>query len=77
MERISIQKNDSDCAEDDESNNSNEYNNNDENDNDNDSNDNGNDCQSQDDFYDNNEGRESERVDCIEGSGFDEADYKG
>ena len=51
MERISIQKNDSDCAEDDESNNSNEYNNNDENDNDNDSNDNGNDCQSQGSVY--------------------------
>jgi hypothetical protein len=42
---------------------------------DNDSNDNGNDCQSQDDFCDNDEGCES--VDCIDDRGFDEDDYNG
>lgn len=66
-----------DCAEDDESSYSNEDNYNDENDYDNDSNDNGNDYQSQDDLCNNNEGRESESVDCIEGRGFDEADFNG
>ena len=42
---------------------------------DNDSNDNGNDCQSQDDFCDNDKGCES--VDCIDDRGFDEDDYNG
>lgn len=42
---------------------------------DNDRNDNGNDCQSQDDFCDNDEGCES--VDCIDDRGFDEDDYNG
>jgi hypothetical protein len=42
-----------------------------------DSNDNGDDCQSQDDFCDNDEGCESESVDCIDGRGFGEDDYNG
>ena len=49
--RILFKRTSADCAENNESSNSNEDNNNDENDNDNDSNDNGNDCQSQGSVY--------------------------